>query len=165
MKKRKSNEYGYVKKFDNITEKACLCLGLASSTLIKNEMIKSGEDSGVSVCPGPNLAYFSGKLSLRSMVNHIYGKINIIKRNDRPNFFVKELSLYIKYLKDLINDLKVCQSESELKKIQLFHQNLKEGIAYYKKLFLKHISSKNGIKASDLIELKNMEKEISKLTI
>jgi hypothetical protein len=155
----------YEENFDNITEKTCLCLGLASSTLIKNEMVKSGEDPGVSVCPGPNLAYFSEKLSLKNMVDHIYGKINVIKRKDRPNLFIKELSLYINYLKDLIKDIKISQGESELKKIQTYRQNLMEGVAYYKKLFLKHVNKKNGIKASDLKELNKMEKEISKLSI
>jgi hypothetical protein len=155
----------YEEKYDNITEKTCLCLGLASSTLIKNEMVKSGEDPGVSICPGPNLAYFSEKLSLKSMVDHIYGKINVIKRKDRPNLFIKELSLYINYLKDLIKDIKISQGESELKKIQTYRQNLMEGVAYYKKLFLKHVNKKNGIMASDLKELKKMEKEISKLSI
>jgi len=155
----------YEEKYDNITEKTCLCLGLSSSTLIKNEMVKSGEDPGVSVCPGPNLAYFSEKLSLKSMVDHIYGKINVIKRKDRPNFFIKELSLYINYLKDLIKDIKISQGESELRKIQSFRQNLMEGVAYYKKLFSKHVNKKDGIHASDLKELKKMEKEISRLSI
>ena len=108
-------------RFDSITEKACLCLGLASSALKKNKLVKE-EDPGVTVCPGPNIAYFTDKLSLKSMVDHIYGRINVIKRNDRPNFFVKELSLYINYMKDLIKDLKISPAESEIKKIQSFHK-------------------------------------------
>jgi hypothetical protein len=151
-------------RFDSITEKACLCLGLASSALKKNKLVKE-EDPGVTVCPGPNIAYFTDKLSLKSMVDHIYGRINVIKRNDRPNFFVKELSLYINYMKDLIKDLRISPAESEIKKIQSFHKNLLEGVAYYKKLFLEHINSKNGIKNSDLKELDKMEQEITELTV
>jgi hypothetical protein len=152
-------------KFHKITEKACLCLGLAASALIKNKIVKEEEDHAVSVCPGPNIAYFSGKMSLKNMVDHIYGRINVITRNDRPNFFVKELSLYIDYLKDLINDLNISPPEAEIKKIQSFHKNLMEGVAYYKQLFLNHVGRKEGIKKTDLEELHKLEQEISSLTV
>ena len=68
-------------------------------------------------------------------------------------------------MKDLIKDLKISPAESEIKKIQSFHKNLLEGVAYYKKLFLEHINSKNGIKNSDLKELDKMEQEITELTV
>jgi len=155
----------FIERLDNITEKACLCLGLASSALKKHKLVKDDEDPGVTICPGPNIAYFSEKLSLKNMVDHIYGRINVIKRNDRPNFFIKELSLYINYMKDLIKDLNISPAESEIKKIQSFNRNLLEGIDYYKKLFLKHINSKTGIKKSDLKELNKMEQEITELTV
>ena len=37
------------------------------------------------------------------MIDHIYGRINLIKDANRPSFFVAELNMYIKYLS---NDLK-----------------------------------------------------------
>jgi hypothetical protein len=58
----------------------------------------------VAICPGPNLAYFSRKLSLHDMVDHIYGRKNVIERNDRPHMFVKELRLYLKYFMDKLED-------------------------------------------------------------
>ena len=155
----------YESTFTKITEKACLCLGLASSALLKNKVVKEEEGHSVSVCPGPNIAYFSGKFSLKNMVDHIYGRINVINRNDRPNFFVKELSLYVDYLKNLINDLNISPAEAEIKKIQSFHNNLMEGVAYYKELFLKHVGRKEGIKKADIEELNKMEEEISNLTL
>jgi hypothetical protein len=155
----------YESTFTKITEKACLCLGLASSALLKNKIVKEEEGHSVSVCPGPNIAYFSGKFSLKNMVDHIYGRINVINRNDRPNFFVKELSLYVDYLKNLINDLNISPAEAEIKKIQSFHNNLMEGVAYYKELFLKHVGRKEGIKKADIEELNKMEEEISNLTL
>lgn len=150
---------------NKITEKACLCLGLASSALLKNKIVKEEEGHSVSVCPGPNIAYFSGKFTLQNMINHIYGRINVIKRNDRPNFFVKELSLYVDYLKNLINDLSISSPEAEIKKIQSFRKNLMEGVAYYKELFLKHVGRKEGIKKKDIEELHRMEEEISNLAL
>ena len=152
-------------KFHKITEKACLCLGLAASALIKNKIAKEEDGHAVSVCPGPNIAYFSGKMSLKNMVDHIYGRINVITRSDRPNFFVKELSLYVNYLKDLINDLNLSPTDSEIKKIQSFHKNLMEGVAYYKELFMKHVGRKKGIKKTDLEELHKMEQEIARISL
>jgi len=150
---------------NKITEKACLCLGLASSALLKNKIVEEEEGHSVSVCPGPNIAYFSGKFTLKNMIDHIYGRINVIKRNDRPNFFVKELSLYVDYLKNLINDLNISSPEAEIKKIQSFHKNLMEGVAYYKELFLRHVSRQEGIKKTDIEELHRMEEEISNLAL
>jgi len=155
----------YESKFHKITEKACLCLGLAASALIKNKIAKEEDGHAVSVCPGPNIAYFSGKMSLKNMVDHIYGRINVITRSDRPNFFVKELSLYVNYLKDLINDLNLSPTDSEIKKIQSFHKNLMEGVAYYKELFMKHVGRKKGIKKTDLEELHKMEQEIARISL
>src|SRR5690606_450705 len=85
----------YKKRYDSIVEKACLCVGLTVSALIVNKLDHKKEGSGVSVCPGPNMAYFSQIVSLKKMVDHIYGRMNLIVRNDRPHMFVKELSMYI----------------------------------------------------------------------
>ncbi len=155
----------YESKFHKITEKACLCLGLSASALIKNKIVKEEEGHAVSICPGPNIAYFSGKISLKNMIDHIYGRINVITRSDRPNFFVKELSLYVNYLKDLINDLNISPPDAELKKIQTFQKNLMEGVAYYNVLFMKHVGRKDGIKKTDIEELQKMEQEISSLSL
>ncbi len=155
----------YESRFHKITEKACLCLGLSASALIKNKIVKEEEGHAVSICPGPNIAYFSGKMSLKNMVDHIYGRINVITRSDRPNFFVKELSLYVNYLKDLINDLNISPPDAELKKIQAFQKNLMEGVAYYKGLFMKHVGRKDGIKKTDIEELQKIEQEISSLSL
>ena len=49
-------------------------------------------------------SYFSKKMSLKEMVDHIYGRVNVITRKDRPNMFIKELNLYIDYLKNKIEE-------------------------------------------------------------
>lgn len=87
------------KQIDLVTEKVCLCEGLCASIYIKDEILKPKESKTVSICPGPNLAYFSKKYSLKEMVDHIYGKANLLEGVNRPNLFVKELGLYIDYFK------------------------------------------------------------------
>jgi hypothetical protein len=121
--------------FDKIVDKSCLCVGLATSPLINNDIDRKVEGDSVSICPGPNMAYYSEIISLKMMVDHIYGRTNIIKRDDRPNMFIKEIVLYIKYLKELIDDSPKPISEKELKYFLSFQKNMQDAIDYYKHLF------------------------------
>jgi hypothetical protein len=82
-----------------VTEKLCLCEGLTTAALLKNDLLKSRENKAVAICPGPNLAWFSGIFSLDEMVKHIYGKANLLEKVERPNMFINELTLYVNYLK------------------------------------------------------------------
>ena len=121
--------------FDKIVSKTCLCVGLGTSPLINNDIDRKVEGESVSICPGPNMAYYSKIISLKKMVDHIYGRTNIIKRNDRPNMFIKELNLYINFLKDKIEETKVSITNKQEKYLLTFEQNLKDGISYYTRLF------------------------------
>jgi hypothetical protein len=119
----------------NITEKACLCVGLANASYLENGIKIKGQSQGVIICPGPNMAYFDQEVSLSKMVQHIYGNASVLRVSDRPNLFVKELKMYIDYL---INEIKEVTSEittPQIKKLQAFKNNLMEGIAYYETLF------------------------------
>ena len=127
----------YQKAFSKMVEKTCICTGLGASVLLKNNIENNKISTGVTICPGPNLAYFSKKVSLKEMVSHIYGKINIIERTDRPNLFIKELGLYVDYLKNKIEEMAIPLTGKEEKYINTFHKNLLEGIEYYKDLFNK----------------------------
>lgn len=86
-------------EYNKITDKDCLCEGLGTSALITNDLPLSHQLKAVAICPGPNLAYFSDSFSLKQMVDHIYGRINILNTLRRPNMFVNELVLYVDYLK------------------------------------------------------------------
>ena len=133
------------KKFD-ITEKACLCVGLANASYLENDIKITGQSQGVIVCPGPNLAYFDKEVSLSEMVRHIYGNFNVMTDPNRPNLFIKELKMYIDYLK---NDIKNISSEinaSQVKKFKAFKSNLLEGIAFYQNFFANTHYFENSIK-------------------
>lgn len=124
----------YQKEFDKITEKVCLCEGLTASVYIKNDMLRPREKTGVSICPGPNLAYFSRTYSLDEMIGHIYGKNDLLKKSDRSNIFINELNLYIDYLAKEIANNKLSLSEKKTKYIESFKQQLRQGIDYYRQL-------------------------------
>ena len=87
-----------------ITEKACLCVGLANASYLENDIKIKGQEQGVIVCPGPNMAYFDKEVSLAEMMQHIYGNANVMTDTNRPNLFVKELKMYIDYLKNEISE-------------------------------------------------------------
>jgi hypothetical protein len=125
----------YEKKYKSIVEKTCLCVGLATSVLKMYNAAEKMDGKNISICPGPNMAYFSTVTSLKEMVDHIYGRINLIVRTDRPNMFIKELRLYLDYLKERIAETNMPASVSQVKYFETFQANISNGIQYYKELF------------------------------
>ncbi|MBP7643287.1 MAG: hypothetical protein KA767_08105 [Saprospiraceae bacterium] len=123
-------------KFD-ITEKACLCVGLANAAYLENDIKIKGQAQGVVICPGPNMAYFDKEVSLSDMVKHIYGNAMVMTDVDRPNFFIKELKMYVDYLIHEINGTIIDLTTAQIKKWNTFKNNLLEGIEYYQALFSK----------------------------
>ena len=81
------------------------------------------------------MAYFSEVMTLKEMVDHIYGKINVITRKDRPHMFIKELMIYIDYLKNKMDETSRPWSEKQQEYFITFRDNLDKGIQYYKELF------------------------------
>lgn len=123
------------KALKSIEAKECLCAGLATSSLMINKINTKTDGTGVSICPGPNLAYFSNTVSLKDMLKHIYGKINIVTSPDRPHMFVKELSMYVDYLKNELEKTVQPYNNKKTKYFESFQKNLQSGINYYKSLF------------------------------
>jgi len=150
-------------KFDEITEKICLCEGLAAPAYLKNDILKPKESSAVAICPGPNIAYFSGKFSLDEMVSHIYGKLNLLNDNDRPNLFVNELNLYVEYLKKDISKHLQDMSDKKAKYVSKFKEQLQLGIEYYKQLVPKITDQTEVYRKKMLNELKEIEDQLQHL--
>ncbi|WP_297086219.1 hypothetical protein [uncultured Draconibacterium sp.] len=128
-------EKEYKKAFDKITEPECLCVGLGISTLQSKEIEVQPTDK-VTVCPGPNLAYFSKISSLKEMVDHIYGRINLLDKGYRPHLFLKELNMYLDIFKEQVENFQKNIDDNKAKRnLVKFKQNLVDGIDYYKILF------------------------------
>ncbi len=125
------NEVEYKKAYDKITVKSCICVGLGTSALLVNDLDVKIEGSAVSVCPGPNLAYFNKVVNLKEMIDHIYGRTDLLKGKERPNMFVNELILYFNYLKTDINDAEKPFSAKQIDYYKAFKTNLLNGIDYY----------------------------------
>ena len=118
-----------------ITDKSCLCVGLVNAAYLENDIKIKGQQQGIVICPGPNLAYFDKEISLANMVKHIYGNANVMTDENRPNVFVKELKMYVDYLRNEISEYTNELSAGQIKKWNLFKTNLLAGIEYYEDLF------------------------------
>lgn len=159
-RKNEISDEQFQKEFNQITEKSCLCVGLANSSYLEMGIPIKGQSQGVVVCPGPNLAYFTKEVSLLQMVQHIYGKTNELVTANRPHFFIKELSLYINYFRNEIDVFEEATAQ-QLKKVNQFKINLFEGINYYKTLF-KNTTNFSDVKSKILEELNRFELELKK---
>ena len=153
------------KKIEDTVEKACLCVGLENSAVIANNLETKGKSNGVSVCPGPNMAYFNKVLSLKEMVDHIYGRKSIINEDERPHMFIKELKLYIDYLKKMISDCSIPLTEKQIIYFQSFKENLNNGIEYYGILFSNYKTRFAHMKENIQNELESLKIELDNIAL
>ncbi|MCT4647531.1 MAG: hypothetical protein N4A74_21265 [Carboxylicivirga sp.] len=135
LKAKDLPQEAYKKEYDTIVEKECLCVGLGVS-LLESKNIAVGPTDKVTVCPGPNLAYFSKVSSLKEMVDHIYGRINLLDNRPRPHMFMKELGMYLDIFKKRVdNFISNPEDAKEKKQLSAFQKNIMEGVNYYTELF------------------------------
>ena len=128
------SSHAFEKAKFSITEKSCLCVGLANASYLENDIKIKGQAQGVIICPGPNMAYFDQEVSLSDMVSHIYGNKSILRTDNRPNLFVKELKMYVDYFRNEIDNISGDITNAQLKKWNTFKTNILEGIEYYQNL-------------------------------
>ena len=112
-------------------------MGLGAATEQMNGLKPEKPSKGVSICPGPNMAYFSQIMSLKEITDHIYGRIDMISHKTRPHMFLKELKLYAEHLKNKIDETQGELNKRQEKYLLTFTENMKEGIDYYQQLFTK----------------------------
>ncbi|EGV42269.2 hypothetical protein BZARG_398 [Bizionia argentinensis JUB59] len=149
-KKESMTSSRYKMSKNKITEKACLCVGLANASYLENDISIKGQQQGVVICPGPNLAYFDREVSLSEMIQHIYGGASVLSNAYRPNMFVKELKMYVEYLQNDIASFTDDLTAKHIKKWHAFKNNLLGGITYYKNLFEETLNPENATIHSDI---------------
>jgi hypothetical protein len=124
----------YLAEAEKVLAKECLCDGLANAALQLLNIGRKPATRPVAICPGPNLAYFSGVFTLKQMTDHIYGRTNLLNQTYRPHMFVKELIMYIDYFFNLVKEQPNPIPDKQQKYIQAFRDNLLQGISYYQHL-------------------------------
>ena len=152
----------YKKRFDTIVAKACICHDLGEPALIQNN-IPSTVPRFTAICPGPNIAYFSKVATLQEMVDHIYGRIDLITNHNRSHMFIKELGMYVDYLqKDTQKSLESL-NEHKVKYFTEFRNNLLEGIDYYRELFPTMVDETLELRTQMLNDLEDCRQSLMKI--
>jgi hypothetical protein len=152
-------------QINKLTVKECLCEGLTNATYLGKGIETDSKRTGVSICPGPNIAYFKQVVSLKEMVDHIYGKINLLKGVKRPNLFLKELKMYVDYLENKLKELHAEQDEKQLVYFRKFRQNLQDGINYYQQFFQKYEHKLQEMKKDVFAELEAFSQKLENFKI
>jgi hypothetical protein len=163
LKQKNLSVEEYKIRYNKITEKECLCNGLSNSAMLAYDIDTIPEGEAVSVCPGPNMAYYSGIFSLKEMTDHIYGRINILNSEKRPNVFIKELKMYIDYLKSKIEETDFPFADKQKKYFNTFQVNLQNGIEYYKEMFLRNKNAFKDNYEKIFSDLKDLEMQLQNI--
>jgi hypothetical protein len=123
----------YQRQYDALVDKACLCNDLGAGAL-KKYNIPSRSELNPSVCPGPNLKYYSKILTLHEMMDRVYGRQTFENTVNRPHMFVQESEIYIKYFIKTVQKSLLFHISAEELNLEDIKTNLCEGIEYYLKL-------------------------------
>ncbi len=153
-------EIEYRKAYEKIIAPECLCVGLSEPAIQVHNIDYKIKDMGTTVCPGPNMAYFDKEVSLKEMIGHIYGRINIMEDKNRPHMFIKELNLYMDYLKNRLNEAGDEWDKKQQKYFEKFAANLESGIDYYQELFEKTKGKFEKVKSKAVEELEENKNKL-----
>ena len=135
-----------------VLDKACICHDLAGSTTLKYNI---NPEATPAVCPGPNIVNFTKLATLEEMVAHIYGRLSLITNIERPHMFIKELMLYIDYLRNEARKVSLKLSPRSPGYFDNFKKNLMAGIDYYHRLAYEFIEEQRARFLEDLEALRN----------
>ncbi|MDF1595305.1 MAG: hypothetical protein P1T08_04285 [Acidimicrobiia bacterium] len=113
---------------EDILAKTCLCRDLAGGAEGKNA-IKNR--SHTSICTGPNIVNFSKLASLREMVDHIYGRAQLMSQPGRPHMFIREAELYLDFVNKELDRFVLDLSPRKASYFDEYKANLIEGLDYY----------------------------------
>jgi hypothetical protein len=139
----------YATELNAIVEKDCLCEGLSSSVFLKDN-----------IPVAHNLVF-----SLKEMIDHIYGRLNILNSLDRRNMFINELQLYVDYLKTAAGKSLDEMTVKQNRYLQNFKTNLQDGINYYNDLLPNIKKETQHYKDKMMNELKSFQNMLSSIII
>ncbi|MBF0619494.1 MAG: hypothetical protein HQL19_04945 [Candidatus Omnitrophica bacterium] len=152
----------YEKEVAKITAKACICAELGHGVYM-NEHIDRKDATSPAVCPGPNIAYFNRPAGLKEMIDHIYGRVNIMSFPNRPEMFIKELKLNLDQFEKLVADRKTTPDDKKNAVIEEFRQNLNDGISYYRTLIPQMSEESEAARTKILNDLEACNKRLAAL--
>jgi hypothetical protein len=116
-----------------VIAKSCICNDLAGAATLSNGIDPTAPPA---VCCGPNIVNFSRIATLEEMVGHIYGRGSLFAfpSEQRPHMFLREIDLYLDYLRRQIWKRRVGLSSITPAYVGEFKTNMLDGIAHYQRL-------------------------------
>ena len=151
----------YEREVAKVTAKACICAQLGDS-VYKNENLPKKGGMFPAVCPGPNIAYFNRPASLKEMIDHIYGRTNIMPFKNRPHMFIKELRLNIEHFEKLVREKTTDKRDTAT--IEEYRKNLLDGTEYYRKVIPQIIEETEESRRDMLRQLQECEERIVRVS-
>ena len=130
-----------------VLAKACLCRDLSAAATQNFNVKRNGN---ILICCGPGIINYHKKSTLEEMVDHIYGRKSLLIDSYRPHMFIKELSLYIEYIRKEVEQYTLELSNRTPKYFREFKENIKDGIEYYKTIVEEFIEEQRERVLSDL---------------
>ena len=128
-----------------VLAKSCICHDLAGTATRKNGIDPAATPA---ICCGPNIVNFSRVATLKEMVGHIYGRTSLLNGSDRPHMFLRELALYVDYLRDQLAKQKIALVAHPPGYFRECVENLLDGVDYYRR----HADRLAGAKPKQFIE-------------
>lgn len=142
-----------------ILGKSCLCRDLAGAV---ERVLGINPNATTALCCGPNIINFSRISTLEEMVSHIYGRLSLMTNPDRPHMFIRELKIYIDYLRREVEKHLIGLSSQTPSYFKEFKETLRSGIEYYHQL----VDKLDGIDQSTFVEkLKLLAEELEWTTV
>jgi hypothetical protein len=144
---------------EDVLSKSCICNDLAGGATLKNGIDKAATSA---ICPGPNIINFKKIMTLKEMIDHIYGRRSVLPTVERANLFITEIKLQMQYLSSEIQKAAQGLPTRSSQKLNEVKLNLLEGISYYQNL------AKTAFKEHQenfLSALKSLQAEIESIRI
>jgi hypothetical protein len=116
---------------ESVMAKSCICHDLAGAVTLKLGIDPAATPA---VCCGPNIVNFSKVHTLEEMVGNIYGRVSLVTNPNRPHMLLRELALYIDYMRDTLKKQALGLAESTPDYWREFRDNLLDGIDHYRRL-------------------------------
>ncbi|HIP39222.1 MAG TPA: hypothetical protein EYG88_07595 [Desulfocapsa sulfexigens] len=137
---------------EKILAKSCICHDLAGNATL---LLGIDPDATSAVCCGPGIVDFSKIATLQEMVDHIYGRLSLLTSSERPHMFIKELSLYIDYLRKELDNFPAGLASNSASFLQGMRENLFKGIEFYQTLSGQLVEDSREMFLKELKKLKN----------
>ncbi len=155
----------YSEEYKKIVDKACVCHDLGEGALLKYGIPSRSVKPVPAVCPGPNIVYFFKIATLREMVDHIYGRMNLLKKEkNRPHMLINEFRIYIDFFKKKRAQFSEPLNDKDKNYLSDFLTNLNGCLNYYFQMIDQLFEESLAARDSFLESLKAFQQDVDSLT-